>query len=329
MATTRRLFKSFWRLTLPVILLLCGAGIGSSIWLVFQSSQAPKNSYLITPEKYGQLSSRGAQITDETWINNDGTQARGWLLKGAPGAPAVIMLHSYGADRSYLLNLSVKINEATDFTILMPDHRGHGEKPPVRFSTFGGCETQDAVAAIGYLRGLKVDETTPLVGANIGIYGVELGALVGAMTASKDQTVKTLVLDSVPASSDDLLAMIVGKRFPFASGVTSRFAKFGAPMFFYNSCYMKETVCETAKSLENRNILLLAGGDNGELQASTNAVPRCFPTSAKVESKTDLYPSGTNLVNASLQQFEEYDNRVIGFFKQTLAPPPTDPVPAQ
>ncbi len=325
MALPRRFVKSFTRLLLPVVLLVGAAVIGASVWLVFQSSQAPKNSYLITPDKYGRLSSRGAQITEETWGNSDGTQSRGWLLRGTPGSPAVVMLHAYGADRSYLLNLGVKINEATDFTILMPDQRGHGEGPPVRFSTFGGCETEDALAAIKYLRDLKADESTPLVGSNIGIYGVEMGALVGLMTASRDQTIKAMALDSVPSSSDDLLSKVIRHRFPFASSVTSRFAEIGAPMFFYNGCYRKDKMCDVVKNLENRQVLLLAGGDDADLQASTNGLNRCFPKSTAIESKTDLYPSGTNLVAASLQQFEEYDNRVIAFFRQSLG----TPVPAQ
>ncbi len=321
MALPRRFVKSFTRLLLPVVLLVGAAVIGASVWLVFQTSQAPKNSYLITPDKYGRLSSRGAQITDESWSNSDGTQSRGWLLRGTPGSPAVIMLHAYGADRSYLLNLGVKINEATDFTILMPDERGHGEAPPVRFSTFGGCETEDTVAAIKYLRDLKADETTPLVGSNIGIYGVEMGALVGLMTASRDQTVTAMALDSVPTSSDEVLSKVIRQRFPFASTVTSRFAEMGAPMFFYNGCYRKDKMCDVVKNLENRQVLLLAGGDDADLQESTNGLTRCFPKSTSIESKTDLFPSGTNLVTASLQQFEDYDNRVIAFFRQSLGTP--------
>jgi pimeloyl-ACP methyl ester carboxylesterase len=204
----------------------------------------------------------------------------------------------------------------------MPDQRGHGEKPLVRFSSLGGCETDDALAAIKYLRGLKADETTALVGASIGIFGVEMGALVGAATAAKDETVKSLVLDSVPGNSDDLLTSVIEKRFPFASSLTARVARLGAPVFYYNGCYRRDSSCDTARVVENRNVLLLAGGDNSELQASTSALPKCFPSSTKVESKTDMFPSGTNLVSASLQQFEDYDNRVIVFFKQTLGAPP-------
>jgi pimeloyl-ACP methyl ester carboxylesterase len=320
MASSRRLFKSILRLCLPIAFLLIFAFIGSAIWLLYQTSQAPKNAYLITPDKYGQLSSRAAQVTEEQWTNADGSAARGWLLRGMPGSPAVVMLHAYGADRSYVLNLGVKINEATDFTILMPDQRGHGEKPPSRFTSFGGCESDDTVAAIAHLRGLKADESTPLVAGPIGLFGVEMGAIAAISAAAKEENVKALVLDSIPASSDALLGAVIGRRYPFASSVTSRFATLGAPAYFFNGCYRNDAVCDTAKRIADRQVLLLAGGDNSDLQTSTAATARCFPNTTRVESKTDLYPSGTNLVNASLQQFEEYDNRVVGFFRQALAP---------
>jgi esterase/lipase len=78
-------------------------------------------------------------------------------MKGGVGAPAVILLHGYGADRSWLLNLAVKLNESTNFTVLWPDLRGHGENPPVRWTLFGGVDGDDARAAIEYLRGLKTE----------------------------------------------------------------------------------------------------------------------------------------------------------------------------
>ncbi|MBS1796025.1 MAG: alpha/beta fold hydrolase [Acidobacteria bacterium] len=318
MAVTKRLFKSFSRLLLPILLLLIGAGVGAAVFLAQKAALAPKAKYLVTPEKYGQLSSRGAQITDETWANADGTIARGWLLRGAPGAPAVILLHAYGADRSYILNLGVKLNEATDFTILMPDLRGHGETPHVKQTTFGGCEAEDTLAAIKYLRGLKPDGQTALVGQNIGVYGTELGALTAVFAAGKDDTVKALVLDSVPANADELLARATVKRYPFASFITTRTAQLGTYLFFYDGCYRRDSACEVAKNLNNRQVLLLAGADAPDFQGSTTALGRCFPNSTKLETKTDLNPSGLNITNASLEQSEAYDQRVISFFKQAL-----------
>jgi pimeloyl-ACP methyl ester carboxylesterase len=321
MAKTTRLFKSFFRLLMPVVILGTGALVGSSIFLVQRASIAPKAEYLVTTQKYGQLSSRGAQITDETWINADGTTARGWLLRGAPGAPAVVLLHAYGADRSYVLNLGVKLSEATDFTILMPDQRGHGDTPHVKYTSFGGYETDDALAAIKYLRGLKLDSQTPLVGRNIGLYGTEMGALTAVFTASKDESVKSLVLDSVARDSNDLLGRAITKRYPFASSLTSRIARLGTYFYYYDGSYHRDTTCEAAKSLNNRQISLLAGSDSPDFQGSTTALGRCFPNTTKIESKTDLNPSGYNITNASLEQSEAYDQRVIGFFRQSLGAP--------
>lgn len=319
MAKTKRLFKSFSRLLLPVIVLFVLALVVVSVWLVHTVANAPKQAYLVTPERYGQLSTRGARVTDENWTNRDGSSSRGWLLKGSENAPAVILLHRYGADRSHLLDLGVKLNEATNFTVLMPDARGHGANPSLRFTSFGGCEADDISGALEFLRGLKTEAQTPLIGQPIGIYGVEMGALVAVSVAAKDEYVKALILDSAPLDSDAVLASAVGARFPFASSITSKFASLGAYGYFYNGCYKREPACEAAKSISKRQVLLLAGSDAAQFQDSTTALAKCFPSTTKIESKLDLNPSGFRITNASLEQSEAYDRRVIEFFKQALA----------
>lgn len=319
MANTKRLFRSFYRLLLPVIILLVSAFVAGSIGLLYKTSRPAHTTYLVTPEKYGRLSARGARVTDETWSNGDGSQqSRGWLLRGASGAPAVILLHRYGADRSYVLNLGVKLNEATNFTILMPDLRGHGENPTVINSSFGGCETDDARAATNFLRGLKSETQANLVGQNIGIYGVDLGALVALAAASNDENIKAVALDSVPASSDAMLAAAVDKNFPFASFLTGKLAAVGARAFFFDGCYKNISPCAAAKTISNKQVLLLAGSDAPDFQTSTEKLSRCFPTNTKLTEKTDLNPSGFSITNASLDQSEAYDQRIIDFFKQNL-----------
>ncbi len=288
------------------------------MFLVYKTAQPPRTAYLVTPEKYGQLSARASQVTEETWSNLDGTQARGWLLRGTENAPAVILLHSYGADRSHLLDLGVKLNEATDFTVLMPDLRGHGENPPVVKTSFGGCETEDSLAAIKFLRELKSSSELPLVGQNIGIYGVELGAIAGLSTAAKDESVKAIVLDTVPNRSDALLASAVEKRFPFAGFITGKLAQNGTYLFFAGGCYNRNLICDTAQTVSNRQILLLAGSDAPDFQDSTNDIVKCFPNSTRIESKTDLNPSGFRMSNASLEQVNNYDMKIIDFFKRSL-----------
>lgn len=317
MAKITRLFKSFFRLLLPVVILLILAFGAAGVWLVHETARPPQAAYLVTPEKYGRFSTRGASITEETWTNGDGTTARGWLLRGDENAPAVIMLHRYGADRSYSLDLGIKINEATNFTVLMPEQRGHGANPPVKTTTFGGCETDDANSAVNFVKSLKTNGQTKLVGKNIGFYGIELGALA-ALSAAKDNTIKSLVLDSVPSSSDELLTSVIGQRFPFASFLTSQIAAEGTYLYFYDGCYKRDSMCDLAKSISNRQVLLLAGADAPDFQASTIKLSKCFPNNTKVTVKTDFNLSGYSITNASLEQSENYNRKVIDFFKETL-----------
>ena len=318
MAKTKRLVKSLYRLIFPVFILLIVATVAASVWLVHTVSRPPQSAYLVTPEKYGQFSARGARVTEEIWTNSDGTESRGWLLRGAENASAVILLHRYGTDRSHVLDLGVKLNEATNFTVLMPDERGHGVNPSIKNTSFGGCETDDALAAIKFLRGLKPDNQTNLVGKNIGFYGVEMGALTALSAAAGDETVKALALDSVPADSNAILASAINERFPFVSSVTAKFAGLGTYLYFYNGCYRRGEACDAAKLIANRQVLLLAGSDAQNFQDSTAKLSRCFPNTTKVETKTDLNPSGYGITNASLEQASAYDQRVIEFFKTAL-----------
>jgi pimeloyl-ACP methyl ester carboxylesterase len=318
MARAKRLIKSFYRLLFPILILVVAATAAASVWFVYKLAHPANPVYLVTPDKYGQLSSRASQVTDENWTNKDGTRGRGWLLKGSVNAPAVILLHKFGADRSYVLNLGVKLSEATNYTVLMPDQRAHGEGSLVKISTFGGRESEDVSSAIEFLRGLKTPEQAPLVGKSIGIYGVEMGAAAALYSAVTDTSINALALDSVPQDSDALLKEVFSRQFPFASSVTSKLPRLGTYLYFYEGSYKREPLCDTAKNLSNRQALLLGGLDAPVLQESTNKLAKCFPSSTKVESKTDLSPSGFGIVNASIEQSEVYDQKVIDFFRQAL-----------
>ncbi len=318
MAKITRLIKSFYKLLFPVVLLLVLAIGAASVWLVHEVSHPATAEYLVTPEQYGQLSSRGAQVTDEKWTNRDGTPARGWLLRGAENSPAVILLHKFGADRSYVLNLGVKLNEATNFTVLMPDQRGHGQNPLVIYSSFGGNEADDAASAIEFLQAQKSQLQIPLVSKEIGIYGLEMGSLAALNAASQNASVKALVLDSVPMDSDSLLASVIEKRYPFANVVTSKFGQLGAYPYFYEGSYKRASSCDLARTMENRKVMLLAGVDAQNFQDSTFRVGKCFPESTQTDTKTDLSPSGNSLMTVSIELSEDYDQRVIDFFRQSL-----------
>lgn len=127
-----------------------------------------------------------------------------------------------------------------------------------------------------------------------------------------------MVLDSVPQDSDGVLSEAIARRFPFASSVTSSFAKYGTNLYFYDGSYRREPLCTGAKTVSNRKVLLLAGRDASDFQESTSKLAKCFQIGNDTESKTDLSPSGYSIMDASLEQAGTYDQRVIDFFKAGL-----------
>src|SRR6185436_8334395 len=197
----KRLVKSF----LPIALVIVLAVVGALSFVVYCVTRPAKRAYVVTPESFSRISGRAIKVTDETWANADGRNARGWLLKGAEGAPAVILLHRYGGDRSWLFNLGVKINETTNYTVLWPDLRGHGENPPIKWSSLGAREGQDLAAAFQYLLTLKSENQKQLVRESFGVYGVELGAYSALKAIREEVPINVMVLDSVVSSPNELL----------------------------------------------------------------------------------------------------------------------------
>lgn len=317
MPPRRRIGKRLVRSLLPIVLVIVLAVLGSVGYVVYCVSRPPKHPYLVTAQSYTHISGQVLKITDETWANQDGTRARGWLLKGAEGAPAVVLLHRYGTDRSYVLNLGVKINETTNFTILWPDLRGHGMGPLVKWSTLGGREDEDLLAALNFLRTVQTENKTKLVGDRFGVYGVELGAYSALKAAGPDNQIKALVLDSTPLSPNELLGAAVTK----CTGIDNRLLKYlvaPATRIYMLGAFDQTTSCEAAKALREQRVLLLSGTDAGYLLNSTTSLRSCFPNQANVEMRTDLPLSGMTLPSATGEQGESYDRIIIDYFDRYL-----------
>ena len=308
----KRLVKSF----LPIALVIVLAVVAALSFVVYCVSRPAKRPYVVTPESFSRISGRAIKVTDETWPTSDGREARGWLLKGAEGAPAVVLLHRYGGDRSWLFNLGVKINETTNFTILWPDLRGHGEDPLISSTSLGVHEGADLLSAIEYLRGLKSGQKT-LVGESLGVYGVEMGAYSALKAARTQSQIKVLVLDSVVSSPDELLQTAVSSCVGLNNGLVQYFSRVAMKAYMLGA-YDGTRACEFASAIRDQRVLLLSGVDAGPLRDSTAALQRCFPNAGNVETRTDLPLSGFGLPSVTGEQGEAYDRVVIEFFARNL-----------
>ena len=309
----KRLVKSF----LPIALVIVLAVLVVLSFIVYCVSRPTKRPYVVTPESFSRISGRAIKVTDETWANADGRNARGWLLKGSEGAPAVVLLHRYGGDRSWLFNLGVKINETTNFTILWPDLRGHGENPLIRSTSLGVREGDDLLAAVGYLRGLKTESQKTLVGENLGIYGVELGAYSALKAARNEPQIKVMVLDSVVTSPTDLLNTAVSSCVGLDNGLVQYFSRVAMKAYMLGG-YDDTSACEFARGISDQKVMLLSGNDAGALRDATALLQKCFPNAGNVDVRTDLPLSGFGLPSVTGEQGEAYDRVVIEFFARNL-----------
>ena len=317
MAQRRRLGKKLFKSLLPILLVLAAAFVGILGWMVYGILNPPRQAYLVTPQSFANISGVALKVTDETWTNRDGTRARGWLLRGGQGSPAVVFLHRYGGDRSWLFNLGIKLNETSNFTILWPDLRGHGMEPPVKSSSFGVNEGGDLLAALDFLKTLKSPSQDNLVANRVGVYGVELGAYATLIAASQDPAVQVLTLDSVPRDANELVNTAVSTDLGVSSPILLSMARLATRTYFLGH-YSDKTSCDAAAALNNQQVLLLAGADSGHLRDSTVALRTCFPSGVKVEARTDLPLTGFTLASATGEQGEAYDRPVIDFFARNL-----------
>lgn len=313
MASRRRLIRRLAITFLPIVLVIFLAVVAVASLIVYNITRPPRAPYLVTPQTFaiGPI----LKANDATWSNHDGTQARGWLIRGDEGAPAVILLHRYGADRSSLLNLAVKLNESTGFTVLWPDLRGHGLNPPVNWTLFGTIEGDDVTAAIDYLHTLKTPAGQPHVGL-VGIYGVELGAYAALDAAKRYPEVRALALDSAPASPDEMVRSATSHRAAMNNALLQKLGCWGMRAYAWGK-YQNTSSCELARTLRNVKVQLLTGSSNDPWRASTLELQNCFAGGA-VEVKKDLPVTGINLNAATGEQEEAYDRPVIEFFKNSL-----------
>jgi uncharacterized protein len=112
---------------------------------------------------------------DVTIPSRSGSLLRGWMVRGEPGAGAVILLHGIHSDRSAMVARMRFLRQA-GYSLLAIDLQGHGESPG-RLITFGHLEALDAEASVGFIREALSGERIGVIGTSLGGAATLLGAV--------------------------------------------------------------------------------------------------------------------------------------------------------
>jgi uncharacterized protein len=112
---------------------------------------------------------------------DDGVRLAGWFLP-RPGAPAVILLHGYPAEKADLLPIASAL--APEFATLLVDQRYFGDSEG-RVTTLGFRERHDLKRMLDFVesRGVRA----------VGVFGFSLGGAVALLTAAEDPRIRAIV----------------------------------------------------------------------------------------------------------------------------------------
>ncbi|PYN78670.1 MAG: hypothetical protein DMD96_20160 [Candidatus Rokuibacteriota bacterium] len=153
---------------------LVGAFVLLSLVSFWLAVRPPRIAVPLRPEEF-RLSVEEVTITAD-----DGVKLAAWLLPRA-GAPAVVLLHGYPAEKADMLPIAAAL--APRFTVLLLDQRYFGQSGG-RATTIGFRERGDLRRAIDVLadRGFR----------EVGVFGFSLGGAVALLTAAEDPRIRAV-----------------------------------------------------------------------------------------------------------------------------------------
>lgn len=155
--------------------ILVGGFVLLSLMSFWFAVRPPRIPIPLRPEDF-RLAVEEVRITAE-----DGVTLAAWLLP-RKGAPAVVLLHGYPAEKADMLPLAAAL--APRFTVLLLDQRYFG-KSGGRVTTIGFRERGDLRRAVDFLGTRGVRE--------VGVFGFSLGGAVALLAAAEDPRIRAVV----------------------------------------------------------------------------------------------------------------------------------------
>lgn len=312
---------------IPAVLVF-GLGVAALDFYFIHRLTHPERTELYGSPRDFQLILQKPMWFDEKWRNSDSTQTVGWLLSQGKQAPAVILTHGYGSNRSELLTLAFELWKS-GYNVLLYDMRGHGESP-VKWSGVGTYEREDVLSAIRFLRIQRTEAGQDLIDGRVGLYGVELGGYVSIVASSQDPTIKAVAVDSVyPDVSyfmNHQLKTMLGADNNIANQLadshwTNQLNDLGMQLYLMRREDTAPAI-ESVSAATGRKFLFIIGKNSGALANMTKDL-----YNQTKDPKQLVEFDQSRLIRLYDKPSADYDARVVAFFKEMM--PPLSDKPAQ
>jgi len=280
--------------------LVCAGGAGVLLYAV---THPPRDATRIDPADLL------LRTEDVTFRATDGVLLSGWLVKGAPHAPVIILCHDLGGSRSTLLGSAVSLNRA-GYPLLVFDFRGHGESAGSG-SDLGATEKRDIAGAVEFLKSRDDVDT-----GRFGLWGIGMGAYAGALASLDDPAIVALALDSlypdVGTQLDRLVRVKVPPALRFVMPVLR--ASYGPYLAFRSKT---PSLSSTLGGLAGRDILLITATEPVDRYQEEKAIYASLPEGPK-GGKNLLELKASVVTGLYAEDKKTYDSAIVRFFSASL-----------
>lgn len=178
-----------------------GAFVALSLVSFWLAVRPPRIAVPLAPGDFG------LTVETVTIAADDGVKLAAWLLPRA-GAPAVVLLHGYPAEKADLLPIAAAL--APRFTVLLLDQRYFGGSGG-RATTLGLRERRDLSRAIDFLAARGFNQ--------VGVFGLSLGGAVALLAAADDARIRAVAayapFADLRALAYDLYGWLGYLKYPF------------------------------------------------------------------------------------------------------------------
>lgn len=286
---------------LACLVLLAGVGTaGLSFYAAEKLVHPPREMRDATPGH------RGLEFERVSFTADDGVRLVGWWMPAQHATGTVVFLHGYGASKWQSLSVAPFLVEA-GFNVLAFDFRAHGESGGA-YTTVGLDEAKDVRAAVRFAQAMAGAEEP------IALFGWSMGAAAALNAVGDLPEVRAVVADSAFASLSNVVGSNLGRftglpEFPFvplimlfASSMAGHSAEENEPARGAASITRPLLVIQGA-----RDDIANPQGDGAALATAGGAMAQFWLV------------DDAGHVDASRAEPREYEARVVGFLRESLA----------
>ena len=256
--------------------------------------------------RFGRRTLPDGRLRPETFQTSDGTRLAGWYGAPAGTAATIILCHGVPGDKRDMAGLAVALMDA-GFGVLAFDFRGWGDSDRTSI-TLGHREVEDVFAAV------RCAQHQAEGRSNIGIVGLSMGAAAAIVAAAQTPAIEAVVADSGYARLDQTVERAT-RRFlgPLGSLATRRVRRLGERLI--GAPLASVAPVGAIAGISPRPVLII----HGKQDRLTDVGDAYALYRACGEPKALWIVDGAGHARTRRVCPEEYDRRVIGFFKRHLA----------